>query len=184
MNFSLDREQLERFREMYYFEHEERNKIDISMSIRTALFGILIGVFSYVTFNLPDYSCSVVSMVFYILYLLTYLPIILTIIYIFKTLNSRKYLYAYLPEPEKIKQYFDDLRSHYGDEFYEKESLEDLLREDYYEFYIRRFSEDATVNTIINTLKKSYRARATYALLSSWIILFCSLFLFVLIKIN
>lgn len=184
MSFDLERELLERHREMYYFEHEQKNKIDTSLSIRTALLGILIGVFTYVTLNLPDYSCSTISRTFYILYFLTYIPIILTIFFIFKTLVSREYRYAYLPEPEDIKQYFDNLRSHYEDEFYQRESREDLLREDYYKFFINRFSEEATVNTFINARKSMYRVRATYALFSSWIILFCSLFLFVLIWIN
>lgn len=150
------KERLQMYREMYYYELDMKERINSRVSIPLGIITLLASAaFCFIKdfFNIPKSSLKVVCFILLILYIIFLIASIVSIIY-----SYYGYEYHYLPKPQEIDNYIEEIKSYYEDN-YEKYfsqdcmSKQDLILNDVNSFFINKYITTTEHNQKLNFKK-------------------------------
>ncbi|MGQ7279984.1 hypothetical protein ACT91Q_18730 [Brevibacillus thermoruber] len=153
----MDRHEL--YKEMYYYELEQKEKINNRLGILIGILPVLFGAGFYCLENSDQVNLGNWTTIFYIILSLFLLSLVLTTIYIIRTYLG--YKYRYLSLPSDIEQYLHALRGFYESEGnYTEEVVNQLISSDLKEFLTNIYIENTNFNMIENERKLQFLWRA------------------------
>lgn len=108
------------YRELYYFEHERKERINTNRSTPIAILTVLSGVLIYYAQNFPVLDYDIFSILFIVFGVLASYSIVRSIFFLHKTFFE--FSYDYLISPKEIDDVSSELRVYYN----EPETLSNL----------------------------------------------------------
>lgn len=150
---------------MYYYEIEQKERLNGRVTIPIAILSLLVGLVIYYFKSLKDIEVNGWGIAFFILYGLFFLSILICGYLIFKA--TYNYEYHYLPDPvtlqndtDKIIDYFESNYDKYYQDAGEKSKL---ISKDIDEMMFNYYKDFTTQNIQMNKKKVTYSRYLGYA---------------------
>ena len=143
------------FKEMYYYELEQKEKINNRITIPMAIIAFLIGLAVYYFQSLENIRTSVWGYTFFVIYGIYVLLILIAIWFVFKAYYN--YKYSYLPGPDvienDIKRIISYYEINYEQYFKEKGLKQDLIEQDIEDIFYNYYKNSINKNIPMNESK-------------------------------
>lgn len=152
----------ELLKDMYYYELEQKEKINNRITIPMAIITLLIGLAVFYFKNLEDIGTNIWGYAFFVIYGIYVLLVLITIYLIFRAYYN--YEYAYIPSPDVIETDIKNINRYYDENyeqyFKEKGSKQDLIEQDIENIISEYYKKSIHQNIPMNE-KKSKLLRYT-----------------------
>lgn len=149
---------LELAKEMYYFELEQREKLNTRIATPMAIITLLLGLAVFYFKGIKDIELTIWGWSFYVIYTIYVIFILVAIVLVFKAYYN--YKYAYLPEPEDIESDIDEIvkyyDSYYTQYFSDKGTKQHLIEEDIDATVYSYYKNATIINLKMNEKKFRY----------------------------
>ncbi|MCI4058986.1 hypothetical protein MMK25_24305 [Bacillus cereus] len=139
------KKKIDLFKDMYYYELEQKEKINNRITIPIAIITLLVGLAVYYFKGLPNIETNFWGCIFFVIYGIYILLIFVSIWFIFKAYYN--YKYSYLPTPEVIEGDINKIITYYD--------------ENYEEFFKETGSKQELIERDIDETVSSYYIKAT-----------------------
>ncbi|MEK5439329.1 MULTISPECIES: hypothetical protein [Paenibacillus] len=170
---------LEHFKEMYYNEHEQKEKINGRIQTPIGFLSLLIALDAFYINGIEDIQKGTWGVVFYVMLSLLSLSLIVVIFYLMKAYYT--YSYKYIPTPTVLENkanehvvhfdtYYEQYRNYYN--LPKEECVKNQIDKDMYHYYKTSTEE----NMILNERKLKYLRNIGYLLIISLILGLTTLF--------
>lgn len=136
-------------KERYNWEHERKNQLNNMISIPLGIITAIVGFIAYFFNNLPQNRTNLQTFLFYIFFASSIIALINCIRFFY--LHQTGYKYAYISDPQDMRNYEDRMKTYYKEQEEKNidEKIENELNETLYQQYI-----DGTQKNIHNNEKK------------------------------
>lgn len=154
------------FKELYYFEIEQKEKINAQLGIPLTVLVLLIGVIAYYFKKLSIFlNFDVLSLSFLFLLGVTIIFVIADIYFLFRVFFG--YKYNYLPSSSNLDDYVESLKTYYKDAYFSKLGQDEIDRqidEDVDSFLSRCYKKCLDGNIYNNARKSKYLYKSCFSL--------------------
>lgn len=164
-------ERLNLYKQMYYFELEQKEKINSRISIPLGVIVVLIGGMGYF-FKYINKMPNEIWVGYYKISLFSFgLLIICSILFVIRAYYGYEYMYVSIPckleeNYTKLVDYYDNNYEEYFKDYYDK-SKDCLIKEDFYENLIKQYVDTTDHNSNLNKRKLNLLRVAGWILLLS-----------------
>jgi len=158
---------LEEYKRIYEFEIQRKDAFGSKLSIAIAIITLVIGAITAMVTRLP-FADSFYRTILYLLIILTYLCLGISLLQLFWVIKPREY--SYLADIKKID---NKIRS-----MHQKNRSSEEMASEFNNFLVNRYCEAASNNRAVNNRKSSHFVKTIIGLYLSVIFLFISIGLF------
>lgn len=166
---------LKQVKEFYYFEIEQKSKLDLKVKLPLTILFVLFGVVAYFIQNLSYFPNNLVTLVFYFLFILCVIFLIITCVFLIKSFHG--YDYDYMPTGTLYENDIEKIKNYYKDSYFNNlnnEQKNDLIDNDIYQYLYDNFIDCINTNFNSNFRKNKMLFRTNIFLIISVVLLFLS----------
>lgn len=167
----MDEDRLELYKQMYYFELEQKEKINSRVTIPLGVIVALIGLSGYL-FKYIRKMPNEIWVGYYRTFLFIFIALICISIMIM-AMAYYGYEYMYICIPSKIEENYNKTKEYYDanyDEYFKEEtsrSKDELIKDDFNENIIKQYIETTDNNSKLNEKKLNLLRKLGWTLLLS-----------------